>query len=307
MSEPAKGNHPKGVSAVILTPEEAQAKKDEIARQQQAIAGSGPTAEVNATEATIPAVQHPAPGITVTQHIPNKAVQVPSKSIPVESTQPETESNLVFGKIAIHMAKKLELPYVWNLEGQPIDIEVAEEMILSAPNSVVFDIDRLMEVSEEIEDEQEELDITQEDGIDPFNATLPEPDELAIADEQQPIPEPPVQEVKTEHVITEREKRAWGGTLSSPGMQVYIHPKGIIRAQVEGPVLVQKGIQGNVRTFRITKKVTVGSTAQNVPAQPVTPPQTRSPNPNVTYSMKNPEKIKVPIPKPFEPEDEETY
>lgn len=307
MSEPAKGNHPKGVSAVILTPEEAQAKRDEIARQQQAIAGSGPTAELNATEATIPAVQHPAPGITVTQHIPKKAVPVPSKSIPVESTQFETDSNLVFGKTAIHMAKKLELPYVWNLDGQPIDIDVAEEMILSAPNSVVFDIDRLMEVSEEIEDEQDESDITQEEGIDPFNATLPEPDELAIADEQQPIPEPPVQEVKTEHVITEREKRAWGGTLSSPDMQVYMHPKGIVRVQVEGPVVIQKGIQGSVRTFRITKKVTVGSTAKVAQSQPVQPPTVRSPNPSVTYSMKNPEKIKVPIPKPFEPEDEEEY
>lgn len=307
MPRPAKGNWPKNVKAEILSPDEAAAKRKEIAHQQDNIGSEGPKADISSTSAEIPDIQHPAPGITVTQTKPHQSVQTPETSL--ESSESiSNEDDLVYGKAALKMARRLSLPFVWDLEGNPIDLEHAEMMIEKGSKSIVFDIDRLLEVSEEIEDEQNIQEIVQNDYSDPYMNELSEiiPHALESGMISSDIPEPP----PVGHHITEREKRAFGGTLSSPGMQVYLHPQGIIRADVEGPVIVQKGIQGNVRTFRITRKVTVGPTAKPAQARPVNPPQTRAPNPQATYrtfqtDQSLEEKVeKISIPKSLETEEE---
>ena len=113
--------------------------------------------------------------------------------------------------------------------------------------------------------------------------------------------------------VPDTSRRAWGGTLSAPGIQVYMHPKGIARVDVEGRVRIQKGQSGNVRTIRIQalEQQKPGGTVRNVTRKTVTGPQAASPNPaaqfrRVAGSIEAPP-IAIPEPPSIDTDDDTEY
>jgi hypothetical protein len=69
----------------------------------------------------------------------------------------------------------------------------------------------------------------------------------------------------------QRRELSWGAVLSAPGLQVYMHPAGIVRVNLDGKIRIQKAIEGNVRVLRLTRL------DRTVPKSNIVPSQ----NPNV--------------------------
>lgn len=111
-----------------------------------------------------------------------------------------------------------------------------------------------------------------------------------------------------ERRVSEVERRAWGGTLSAPGIQVYMHPNGIARVDVEGPVRIQKGLAGSVRTLRIQRlETTPGGKVRNVTRKTVTGATSRSPNPNAQFRRIEAPRIPIPVPPETDLDDGDDY
>jgi hypothetical protein len=300
MPIPADGRWPSNVKAVILTPEE----------KQLMAAGQNPA---------------PAPPGTITvQHV----IKNPVPSVAPEPPMPEQhaqEQNMteVVGRAALITARKFNLPYVWRTDNkQPILLDEAEEVIRRNPGFVYFDFDQLeslvdiayLETSDNAETEESVAALSESDplpGVSEFTEATEMPVVKPLSEQglpmldQGPIPLPPQPAVVlNHHMVTEREQRAWGGVLTSPGQQVYVHPSGIIRVEVDGPIKLQKGMVGNTRILRITR-----ATPKPVPivkAQPIQPATTARTSAQVVYQQQN-EKIPIPVPKQVEAFDESEF
>lgn len=296
MPIPADGRWPSNVKAVILTPEE----------KQLMVAGqiAAPT----------------APGTITVQHV----IKNPVRSVSPEPPTPEQhaqEQNLteVVGRAALITARKFNLPYVWRTDNkQPISLDDAEELIRKNPGFVYFDFDQL-ETLANAETEEIGATLSESDplpGVSEVSEAIEMPVEYSGAGaplpehglptfDQGPIPLPPQPAVvPNQHMVTEREQRAWGGVLTSPGQQVYVHPSGIIRVEVEGPIKLQKGMVGNTRVLRITRATP--KPAPIVKAQPIQPATTARTSAQVVYQQQN-EKIPIPEPKQVEAFDESDF
>jgi hypothetical protein len=175
--------------------------------------------------------------------------------------------SLITGISAIKIAKNLGVDFCWITGNKrKISLVDAQELLKLQPAAICFDFDLLEQEQEKEPEPAPELAIESE----PVPALLPEFVEASTKAPANPLELP----------LDERRQRAWGGTLSTPGMQVYIHPRGIVRIEVSGQVKVQKGIQNGVRVFRVERMV------------PATPDHTTV----YRTSNKPPEKIDIPLP-----------
>jgi hypothetical protein len=342
MPKEAQGHWPSNVSAVIITPEEKQEHLAKAPPQQpiqspqqppvaqqggppvvtylgvqpqnQPIVSAGAQAVPGAPYATIQ-TKYVIPNRITNPMGQNMTTEEPSQ--PVETEETETEE--IFGRQAILIAKRMGVDVVWKSDDKtPIDLETAQQLIAaSGPTAVYFDFDAVAEIP----DPDDETD----DPEAAYMATLPTnppPDghrmthkELIQQSQPSPemIPEPPseigvynpqagvIQKQQPNDPVSEREKLAWGGVLSTPGQTVYFRPN-VIRVEVEGNVKVQKGIKGNVRMMRITRTTPQGTVQLAHATQTqVQAPLSRSPNPTVSYRTANPEADKIPVPKPQVP------
>lgn len=280
MGEPANGHWPPNVTAKIITKEE----KEALLRASQPAVVSTPGA-VTSTIISAPIQQTTTPSET-------------NQPMEFDEEQIQETSNYVVGRAALKVARQLGLDHVWSTETKkPISILAAETLARKNPGFVYFDFDAMAEENEargrrqsvgeldqteytgdgddlgdEIEEAEAEIDDLDDDGLD---------DELLPPEALPPVETFVPQSQPIGH-ITEREIRAFGGTLSYPGIQVYVHPNGITRVEVEGPIKLQKAVNGNTRILRM-QRVTV---QQNI-ARPIPSNVTRrtiqgsnSPSPN---------------------------
>lgn len=308
-AEPGKdGKWPGNVSVEYISPEEREQ------RIAQAPPGGG---------ATVPQ----APGtITTKQYNPNQ----PNYA---EEHAQEMSEQLV-GRAAIVAARQLGLPFVRSTQSKKrITIESAETICRQNPGLVYFDFD-------DIEEHEQEVAATEEPEAMPVvadNESSPEglefsPEDIAEAEDEEIEYQPPTPQRLTreqkialarhaaeteqaevfdnrseeEKRVSETSRRAWGATLSTPGIQVYMHPKGIVRVDVEGPLRIQKGRAGDVRVMRIQRiEQKQGGTVRNVTQTTVTGAQSRSPNPQAQHRMIDAPKIPIPTPPPIETDTDE--
>lgn len=309
MPQNADGHWPPNVSAVIISKEE----KD--ARLAQAPPGGSPiVSNVGAQVQGVPGAAHAT--IETKYIIPNQPnYEVQNMPTPGQSQQPnqtQADTDDFYGAQAIKLSQKMGVDIVWKTSDKtPIDLQTAKQLIATeGQNSVYFDFELL----EDLPDPDDEI-VTDEDDIE--NAIMAEgPTEVGSMQpneslnppqnvQPQAAPaqttfQPPVQQ----EPVSERERLAWGGVLSTPGQTVYFRPD-VIRVEVEGNVKVQKGIQGNVRMMRITRTTPQGPVQlANAIHTNVQPPLAKSPNPATVYRKANPAfpaTDKVPIPKPQVP------
>jgi hypothetical protein len=303
MPKPAGGKHPPNVTAVIITEEERQQKLAEAPPGAGGFSG---------------------PGATVTSH------QIPN----VIDDQSQAMSDQLVGRAALICARKLGVPYVWSTSShKKITLESAEVLCKKNPGLIYFDFDALEDIVGEIDNEKkatEEIEYIEEDEqiTAEEDESIADLNDLAIMTELEantelesaddPLAEEPqrltrseqIQKVKREalietatdpkvssHTITETERRAWGGTLSTPGMQVYIHPNGIARVDVQGRVKLQTGISGNVRIFRIQAlERPTGGVVRNVTRTTVTGPKAPAQPPQSSTRHMQDDRIPVPSP-----------
>jgi hypothetical protein len=298
MAKPAGGKHPPNVTAVIISEDERRAKLAE------APPGGGGT----------------GPGATVSTHY------VPS----VDEQHAQEMADQLVGRAALLCAKKLGVPYVWSTQTKKkITIESAETLCRKHPGLVYFDFDALEEIAANLENEEAQLKAEDESALegDPYieqdeeriadiadpavmaelEATAEleiDPDKEVSDDErlararEEAIQETALDQTPPAHVISETERRAWGATLSTPGMQVYIHPHGITRVDVQGRVKLQTGKQGNVRMFRIQalEPPKMGGEVRKVTYTTVTGPKAPAQPPKSTTRRMQDDRIPIPIP-----------
>lgn len=245
-----------------------------------------------------------------------------------EDEQAQDTTNELVGLGAIIAARKFGLEFVWSTKTkQKITLESAEQLCKKNPGLIYFDFDALAELAQPEVGAVEEEEITEETPVEtpvvengdeivevpyiPPTAQQTQDEltrslaaELAgLTDEVEDI-----SEQTTGHILSDVEKRAWGGTLSTPGVQVYIHPNGIVRVDVQGRVRVQKGIQGNTRILRIQRLETPpGGQVRNVTNRTVSASATRSPNPQTFNRNIQADKIPIPVPTPSKLEDETDF
>jgi len=228
------------------------------------------------------------------------AAQVSSQIIPnspkeESKMEPSKEESLnVTGIAAIKVAKNLGIEFVWRTKDKTvISLEEAEKIILLSPvdnSDIYFDFDmfdEIMALQKEQVMDLEQYPLYQEtETVE--NVSIPQ--QLSSSQViHSPIAKSPI--VRQDPLtlpIEQRRERAWGGTLSAPGIQVYIHPKGVVRVEVVGTVRLQKAIQGNLRVFRVERVI------PNTPRTNTAPSQ----NPQVRYQQNQSDKIPIPIPTP---------
>jgi len=282
MPKPAGGKHPPNVSAVIISEEERQQKLAEAPPGSGGISG---------------------PGATVTSH------QIPNL------IEEQTNIDQLVGRAALICARKLGLPYVWATSNhKKITLESAEVLCKKNPGLIYFDFDGLEEIVSEPQYYEDSEEPVAEEPVADLNdpailAELEEEAELFVdpdkemrADQIQKAAREALNETVNDprvsaHTITDTEKRAWGGTLSTPGMQVYIHPNGIARVDVQGRVKLQTGISGNVRIFRIQAlEHPTGGVVRNVTRTTVTGPKAPAQPPQSTTRHMQDDRIPIPTP-----------
>ncbi len=253
--------------------------------------------------------------------------QVAPAPTPAPSPAPQVEqpadvnaiTEVFYGLQAIALANQMGVSCVWKTEDRtPIDLQTARLMIAQRGNtSVYFDFEQLADIPDE--------DETEVVGEDPYMAAPQSAAEVPLPPAQSaPVPtardlafrspvmnaerrpETGLQREQKTHIdpVSDRERMAWGGVLSTPGQTVYVRPN-VIRVEVEGNVKVQKGIKGNVRMMRITRHEVTG-TAQlsHATHNTVTGSNVRSPNPSATFRQGQPTPVitdKFPVPKPVVP------
>lgn len=278
--EKAPGIHPKHVTAHIITPEE---KKRILGR-----------------DATVETQIYPG-GLKQ-----NSDVQVSSvNKEEVSGNPPQQESDdekLITGIAAIKVAMNVGSDHVWLLKtGEAVSLEQAKQL----GDAVYFDFEVFdAEVDDEDEDEvgeylepgEEEVEeILSQGGIEPV--PLEESEALLVRNQNIPIP-PPLQQgaedkkleltpaQKTGNKLTtsyfengikntrlnelpvdQRREMSWGAVLSAPGLQVYMHPRGIVRVNLDGKIRIQKAIEGNVRVLRLTRLEQVSPKANIAPTR----------------------------------------
>lgn len=270
MPIPAQGKWPSNVTAQIITKEEKEAMQA---------------------------------GLNLPAPIPGQ----PAISVAEQHAQ-EKELNEVIGRAALITAYKFGLNHVWlTATKNPIALDDAESLVRKDPGLVYFDFDRLEDelaaakrvesanepsVSETVIEPELQPDVIDELAF----SGLVEPPKLSPEPEALPLPPNPIREAELSpnlHTVTERERRAWGGVLTSPGQQVYVHPSGIVRVEIEGPITLQKAIVGETRILRITR----------ISVQPTPTPKAVSTSPQKTVSYRQlqapkPRNEKIPIPEP---------
>lgn len=315
MPRKAQGKHPANVQAVIITPEEREAK---LAEAPPGGGGTGPGANVS------------------THYVPNTFEE-----------QAQDMSDQLIGRAALITARKLGVPYVWSTKThKKITLQSGETICRKNPGLIYFDFDALEDIvaqvdqeaaelqseddanlegdeyveSDELETDDDEsiadlsdpavmaeLEQTAELEIDP-NKEVPIDDPLAPERAPKPTRAEIIENARQEalqetaldpepsgHVITETERRAWGGTFSTPGIQVYFHPQGITRVDVEGRVKLQTGIVGNVRTFRIQAlERPTGGEVRNISRTTVTGPKAPA-QPPKSKTRQMQERIPIPV------------
>jgi hypothetical protein len=319
MADQAEGHWPANVSAVIITPEEKQARLAQAPPGGNPISTSiqhtqvqgAPYANVETkyvipNTPQIPQGEQSETNVRQDQTMAKKTQSQQTENEPNENQMRESEndSQELVGRSALIAAKKMEIDVLWRTEDkQPIDLETAKELISKDPNSVYFDFDQATELPDPDDLDEEFEEVGEKNPYkDPYMATLSanQIEENPLPTHQTNLPQQGVQFVQptTSNHISDREKLAWGGVLSTPGQTVYFR-KGVVRVEVEGKVTVQKGIQGNVRMLRITR-VESNNPVQlaNAVYTNVIPPLHQSPNPNVVYRQSMPESEKIPIPRP---------
>lgn len=272
MPIPAQGKWPSNVTAQIITKEEKEAMQA---------------------------------GLNLPAPIPGQSAIPLAEQIAQEKSLTE-----VIGRAALITAHKFGINHVW-LTGtkNPIALDDAENLIRKDPGLVYFDFDRLEdeiaaattvisadeptvpETSIESELQPEVIDELAFSGLVEPPKLSPEPAALPL-----PLPPNPIRDAELTpnlHTVTERERRAWGGVLTSPGQQVYVHPTGIVRVEIEGPITLQKAIVGQTRILRITR----------LSVQPPPTPKAVSTSPQKTVSYRQlqapqTKNEKIPIPEP---------
>lgn len=288
MATPAKGKWPPNVSAVIITEDERQARLAQAPPGREGIPQSASTVVVQGAQPVTG-----APHATIQK----KFIQPNIGANPMTQENNSQSSDVFYGSHAILLANKMGVDCVWKTaDKQPVDLLTAQTLIDSqGDQSVYFDFD-LAAALPDPDENDEDLDAA-------IMAELPTPDQLQTPIQPPDIIQqiiPPQQKQAPVHVdpVSEREKLAWGGVLSTPGQTVYFR-QGVIRIEVEGNVKVQKGQQGNVRMMRITRTDPGGQPVQLAKAiqTHVQPPLAQSPNPAVVYRKTQPVE-KVPIPRP---------
>jgi len=284
------GKWPGNVKVEYLTPKEREAK---IA---QAPPGAG-------------GVQVPqAPGTITTQHF---APNTPEPTEPDQfEQQAQAATDQVVGRAAISCARQLGLDFVRSTQTKKkITLDSAEQVCRKNPGLIYFNFDDLEEIEDDPPDEtiDEDLDPTAQAEPGLISSLLSseetpeaeaEPEEVEYEDPkprrltreqkiaqalQTAAEQEPEYDDRSEYErrVPESSRRAWGGTLSTPGIQVYIRPQGVVRVDVTGRVRLQKGISGNVRTMRIQalEPPQQGGIVRNVSRRTVTGEQSPSPNP----------------------------
>lgn len=334
--EKARGQHPHGVTAHYITPEE----------KARMMAGS--------RQATIE----------------TRIITAEQKAASSDQGVENIEDKMITGAAAYKVALNVGSDHLWLTEnGDPIALVAALELIKTSPNSVYFDfgafqdeaIPETDEQSLDIDDEEDDDDEdeegeeyeTENDGDagdkqivdeDKYTEGFPDEPEKLFPQQYEPpfepspqeppkekpwlkgqnfgpkeivpfgarqiapgaviVPQPPPDPTpaqktgnplvtsylaphtnRKELPLEERRMFAWGGTLSSPGVQVYMHPSGIVRVDIDGKVKLQTGVNGNIRVVRIAR-VEPQSPVSNV---------TQSPNPATIYRQKQ---ERIPIPQP---------
>lgn len=322
MPRKADGKHPANVEAVIITPEEKDAKLAEAPPGGGGISG---------------------PGASVTTHyVPNYAEE-----------QAQDLSDQLIGRAALITARKLGVPYVWSTKThKKITIESGETICRKNPGLIYFDFDALEDIVAQVDQEAAELqseddaslegdEYIESDGLetdddeaiadlgDPavmaeleIDKEVPMQDPLEVQEEesrrlarteqieivkQEALQETALDQDTSGHVITETERRAWGGTFSTPGIQVYFHPNGITRVDVQGKVKLQTGIVGNVRTFRIQAlELPTGGVVRNISRTTVTGPRAPA-QPPKSKTRQMQERIPIPVPPKVDLDDGTDY
>lgn len=342
MATPAQGKHPPNVTAVIINEQERQ---ERLKQAPPGGGGTGPGATVRSAivpsvDSTEIAEEHAQ---EVSDQLTGRAALLCAKKLGVPyvwSTQ--TKKKITLDSAETICRKNPGLIY--------FDFDALEEFVGDSDESESDEVEYVEDP--EIADLEDpnvmaQLERDAELEVDP-NPSFLGPDPLANSEElslEAPDPEKrhprrttrsrshararsqeQVQQIKEEvreetfgepqaaaHRITETERRAWGGTLSTPGMQVYIHPKGIARVDVQGRVRLHTGIKGNVRTFRIQamERPPVGGTVKNVTHTTVTGPQAKSPNPQAAtrhmQANRPPDIPDIPVPSATDYDDGMDY
>lgn len=320
MAKPAPGKHPPNVTAVIINEEERRQKLAEAPPGGGGLIGPG----ANVTTSYVPNVteEHAQ---EMSDQLVGRAALIAARNLGV----PYVWSTTTKKKITLESAeavcrKNPGLIYfdfdalediAAQLDQQKQELNTEEETNLDGEEYVEGDEIVTAEKDEQIGDLSDpaimaELEASAELQIDP-DKEIPIEDPLAPKPEQRRLSrKEQIEKVKQEalqetaldpqtvaHTITETERRAWGGTLSTPNMQVYIHPHGIARVDVQGKVKLQTGIVGNVRTFRIQAlETSEGGTVRNVTRKTVTGPQAPAQPPKSTTRRMQNERIPIPVP-----------
>lgn len=294
MPEPATGNWPANVSAVIIT------KEEKAAQLAQAPPGG---------QSVVQSVQHhpngaPYADISVRNVVPNVLTTPKPAGTKMPENQPNLESKteivedaeVFYGKQALILAKQIDVPVVWKTaDRSPIDIATATKMLSEhGERSICFDFELLATLpEEEISDEDPYMAIPPNPiASQPVSSPIlppaaiqvppgfPRPDQSSA----NLVPQQGIAQDQPIDPITDRERLAFGNVLTTPGQTVYVRPN-VIRVEVEGNVKVQKGRTGNVRMMRITRLDPVSGNMHlaNAVRTNVQPPNVQAPNPAVTY------------------------
>jgi hypothetical protein len=195
---------------------------------------------------------------TTPKPVENIAIETPTGLEPSPSVEEmhAQEKNLteVIGRAAIISAQKYGLNFVWNLKTKErIPLEEALEIIRRNPGLVYFDFEAFGDLVLNPSDEPVVKNLVTKPATKPESTAIEAdsmPDDLERPEQSTPISSTQKPDGTT----------TWGGMLTSPGQQVYIHPSGIIRIEIEGPIRIQRGKSQNIRVLkitRITRQVTV--------------------------------------------------
>ena len=196
---------------------------------------------------------------TTPSPVENIAIETPTGLEPAPSVEEmhAQEKNLteVIGRAAIISAQKYGLNFVWNLKTKErIPLEEALEIIRRNPGLVYFDFEAFGDLVLNPSDEPVVKNWVSNPSIPRESSDIVADDVTDDLPPQRPEQSTPMSTQKPEGTTT------WGGMLTSPGQQVYIHPSGIIRIEIEGPIRIQRGKSQNIRVLkitRITRQVTV--------------------------------------------------
>lgn len=316
MARKAGGKHPANVSAVIITQEEKQARLAAAPPGGGGVGGPG----ASVTTQYVPNVFEEQ-AQDMSDQLVGRAALITARKLGV----PYVWSTTTKKKITLDSAetvcrKNPGLIYfdfdaleeiAAQVDQQKQELEEAE---INLDGEEYVEGDEVVTAEEEVADLSDaevmaELEESAELHIDP-NKEIPEEDPLAPKRVQRRLSrEEQIARVRQEalaetaqdpqvsaHTITETERRAWGGTFSTPGIQVYFHPNGITRVDVQGKVKLQTGIVGNVRTFRIQAlERPTGGVVRNVTHKTVTGPQSPA-QPPISETKQMQERIPIPVP-----------